>query len=191
MNLIEQRYAERCATPSDIHEHLPTLRRYAAECTHVTELGVRTVVSTWAFLAGLQRGGRYTTRLTSYDLEAPPKHGGNLDEVYVAAGHAGIMFSFFEADDRQLGLGPTDLLFIDTWHVYEQLQIELRLHADCARKYIILHDTQTFGIAGETPGHKGLLPALQEFLESHPEWTVRERFTNNNGLTVLERQSKN
>jgi hypothetical protein len=33
----------------------------------------------------------------------------------------------------------------------------------------------------------GLGPAVREFLEMHPEWTVKEVFTNNNGLTVLQR----
>jgi hypothetical protein len=34
---------------------------------------------------------------------------------------------------------------------------------------------------------KGLWPAVEEFLIDHPEWRLKERFTNNNGLTVLER----
>jgi hypothetical protein len=32
---------------------------------------------------------------------------------------------------------------------------------------------------------KGLWPAITEFLAEHPEWKLEERFTNNNGLTVL------
>jgi hypothetical protein len=31
------------------------------------------------------------------------------------------------------------------------------------------------------------IAAIAEFLSAHPEWKVRERFVNNNGLTVLER----
>lgn len=51
MNRIEEKYQQHCNTPSDINEHLPTLRRYAEQCETVCELGVRGVVSTWAFLA--------------------------------------------------------------------------------------------------------------------------------------------
>jgi len=36
--------------PSDINEHLPALREYASKCGTVAELGVRTKVSTYAFL---------------------------------------------------------------------------------------------------------------------------------------------
>ena len=34
---------------------------------------------------------------------------------------------------------------------------------------------------------KGLWPAVEEFLQSHPEWKIELRLTNNNGLTVLSR----
>ena len=36
--------------------------------------------------------------------------------------------------------------------------------------------------------NKGLWPAVTEFLETHPEWYLKERFTNNNGLTILARK---
>ena len=71
--IIGLRYDEKCALTSDIGEHLPVLRRYAAGCGHVTELGVRTVVSTWAFLAGLQASkGQGPKVLVSVDVAAPP-----------------------------------------------------------------------------------------------------------------------
>lgn len=35
---------------------------------------------------------------------------------------------------------------------------------------------------------KGLWPAVVEFLEQNPEWYLKERFTNNNGLTILARK---
>jgi hypothetical protein len=39
----------------------------------------------------------------------------------------------------------------------------------------------------ESEIRRGLKPAIDEFLAAHPEWTVKEVFTNNNGLTVLQR----
>jgi len=35
--------------------------------------------------------------------------------------------------------------------------------------------------------NKGLWPAVQEFLDSNNDWILHERFTNNNGLTILKR----
>ncbi len=100
----------------------------------------------------------------------------------------------------------TDLLFIDTWHVYGHLKRELDRWNTYANKYIILHDTTVDGEVGESARHKwdipkqmlesglsreeierGLWPAVEEFLALHPEWKLKERYTNNNGLTVLER----
>ena len=34
---------------------------------------------------------------------------------------------------------------------------------------------------------KGLWPAIEEFLNDNPEWKLIERYTNNNGLTILKR----
>ena len=42
----------RCNLVSDINEHLPTLKRYAEDCDHITEMGVRWLVSTIAFMMG-------------------------------------------------------------------------------------------------------------------------------------------
>lgn len=33
----------------------------------------------------------------------------------------------------------------------------------------------------------GLWPTVQPFLIRHHEWKLKQRFTNNNGLTILER----
>ena len=38
-------------THSDINEHIPALINYAQQCDHITEMGVRWIVSTWAFMA--------------------------------------------------------------------------------------------------------------------------------------------
>jgi hypothetical protein len=186
MNTIEAKYQEKCATPSDINQHLPTLRQYAEQCRHVTEMGVRTIVSTWAFLAAKPEHG-----VLSIDYIHPTRHGGNLDEVLELACMEGVIFNFVEADTRTVEIPPTDLLFIDTWHVYEQLKVELERHAPKAKQFIILHDTETFGERGETEGHRGLRPARDEFLagEEGQKWFVLEHFKNCNGLTILERRA--
>ena len=49
MNTIEQLFKLKCNTPGDIYEHLPTLYKYAKECSKIAEFGVRTVCSSYAF----------------------------------------------------------------------------------------------------------------------------------------------
>jgi hypothetical protein len=184
MSIIRDKYEEKCRTPSDINEHLPTLLKYAKQCGHITEMGVRSIVSTWALLEGAPK------RMVSIDLNHPSATGGNLQEVYDGANQAGIDFKFLQASSIEVRIEPTDLLFIDTWHVYEQLKSELERHAKKVGKYIILHDTETFCKKGETEGHLGLCAALGDFLmDPSCEWIVVEHFKNNNGLTVLGRKN--
>jgi len=180
MTRVEQRFAALSQIPSDINEHLLVLRYYADQCRHVTELGVRKGVSTWAFLASMGK------RVVSVDVNHPDEFGGSLQEMRDAAIESGVDFTFILADDLFIELEETDLLFIDALHTYRHLKSELELHAGKARKYIIFHDTVHYGEVG-VDGGEGIMKAIQEFLSSHIEWKIKEVFTNNNGLIILDR----
>lgn len=186
MNNLEQIYLNKCATALDINEHLPTLRRYTEECDVVIEMGVRSIVSTWAFLLGQPK------KLISVDIVHPKTYinhdpsGCNLDLVYEIAEERAIGFEFIEADTLKMDPIECDFLFIDTLHDYDQLKEELRIHSSSVKKYIGLHDTETFSIKGETPGKEGIWRAVEEFI-SEGRWKIEERFINNNGLTILSR----
>ena len=183
MSNLDQIYTNMVQRPSDINEHLPTLRDLASECEVVVEMGVRWVVSTWALLSGKPK------KLTSIDINHPKNHGIDIDSVKATAEEAGVPFEFILGDTTKIEIDECDFLFIDTWHVYDQLKKELELHADKAKKYIAFHDTVTFGTEGETKGYKGLMPAIEEFLEENAHWKIKKHYTNNNGLLVLERES--
>lgn len=165
---------------ADICEHLDTLTKYASECNHVTEMGFRTGTSFAALLLAQPE------TLITYDLYVPAFFKKTLESL---KGKTHV--EFYEASSLNIDIAETDLLFIDTLHTYDQLKAELSLHASKAKKYIALHDTVTFGRKGEDHGDKGLLNAVEEFLEANPEWSFCEHFTNNNGLTVLKREPCN
>jgi hypothetical protein len=198
---IEQWYEHRCRERTDINEHLPRLFELAQECDHITELGTAGLHSTWAFL--MARPKKFIT----VDILAPESRPGVravLDQAQSLAEAEGVDFQFIQADTTapEFQLEPTDLLFIDTYHVYEHLKKELAQHSHCARKYIVLHDTTTFADHGEVnsydsqvkPEHRtqprGLWPAVLEFLEDNPHWQILERRTNNNGLTILRNHNE-
>lgn len=176
--MIESIYHRLCAATSDINEHLPVLRDYASKCSHVTEFGVRGMISTWALLAAKPR------RLVSYDKESPV---GDLFSVKAMADLLKVDYEFVLGDTLEVEIESTDLLFIDTLHTMGQLAAELDRHSAKVRKFILLHDTETFGEKGEIEGTLGLRPALENFLARNDWWQVVERRTNNNGLTVLGR----
>lgn len=176
--MIDEYYTTLCEQRSDINEHLPTLYRYASECKHVTEMGVRDVVSTWAFLKSAP------DKLICYDIMRSK----NIDTALAAANKVGIEMEFHQKNVLSIEIEDTDLLFIDTLHQYVQLVQELNLHANKVRKYIIFHDTTKFAYTDEVTGAPGgLWPAIEEFLTHNSSWQLIERYTNNNGLTIIGR----
>jgi methyltransferase family protein len=178
---LQALYQQALATPSDIRPHLETLYQLACGCEHVTEMGTREGWSTRAFLYAQPRV------LVCYDRVRRPE----VDLLEAAARAAGRpRFLFCQADVLQVEIEETDLLFIDTWHVYEQMKRELALHADKCRRYLVFHDTMYFGEVGETPGYRGIWPAIEEFLWDNPHWTESPWLTASNDLTVLTRPDR-
>jgi len=163
--MIQEKYQQLCETPSDINEHLPTLKKYASLCDTIVEMGVRDTVSTYGLLAG------HPLWMGSVDIISPIEF---LKEI---AKQEGIDWDFIKASSLDIKFRRTDLLFIDTIHTYEQLSQELKLHAPRVTKYIIIHDTVV-------PEMK---QAIDEFLTENNDWKVKEVFENNNGLTILQR----
>jgi hypothetical protein len=158
-------------TKSDINEHISVMHKYANECNHITEFGVRTGVSTWAWLASKAKVIR------CFDIENISK---NLELHNASAKDTKKDFTFTCVNtiaDR-FEIEPTDLLFIDTSHTYEQCIKELKQHGDKVKKYLIFHDTI---LCPE------LNKAINEYLELNKNWKIKEVLTNNNGLTILER----
>ena len=87
---------------------MPILRKYAEKCSHITEFGVRGVVSTWAILAAKPK------KLISYDI----KYHTNIEKAKEIAAENNIHFTFCTKNVLHLEITDTDLLFIDTYHTY-------------------------------------------------------------------------
>jgi predicted O-methyltransferase YrrM len=126
-------YDESLAIWSDIQDHLPRFVDLVTDMNAkiVVELGVRSGVSTVAWLHGLERTGGH---LWSVDLNpAPPIIGGR--------------WTFIQGDD----LSPevlvqlprlADIVFIDTSHTYDHTRNELAVYEHRVRSggCIVLHD---------------------------------------------------
>lgn len=176
-NLFEREYQRAKSTPSDINENLHLLYEISKECSTVIEFGVRTGVSTRAFL-------NTDATLISYDIVLNPE----VSRLFELAQSRGKDVQYIQANVLDIEIPQCDLLFIDTLHTYPQLAEELALHSSRVNKYIAFHDTHTFGLRGETgKDDRGLLTAIIEFLIQHPEWKFKVHKANNNGLTILEK----
>lgn len=211
MDLIKNNYLKLCSNTMekknsvDIKEHLPTLYSYAKLSNSVFETGVRNCISTWAFLYGLLDSNKDNENSEKKKLFINDINKCDIDELLNASIGLDIDIKYEWKNNLYLDLNENyDLTFIDTWHVYGQLKRELDKFSKHTNKYIIMHDTTVDAIYGETIRckwnaqkqsiqsgfpveeiKKGLWPAVEEFLANNPEWILLERYTNNNGLTIL------
>jgi hypothetical protein len=202
---LKVRYKDAKNIGSDINEHIETFFEYSKQCSHITELGIRSVVSSWGFLYGLYESQHLKKKMIGVDLEWHD----NIGTLKTLAENNGIEYQFIQGDSAKVDIEDTDILFIDTWHIYGHLKRELEKHHMKVREYIMMHDTTVDEIHGETirmgwnakeqaktSGYpideikKGLVPAIDEFLSMHPEWSLHKKYTHNNGLTILKRNTK-
>ena len=195
---VEDFYQDGLKSAVDICEHMPLLRELASRCDHVTEMGVRYANgSTPALLAGLldhaEPPPTHPRTLISWDLD--PMAILRCFQLWAQVGDGvsekrGLIWQPRVGNSLDVAIESTDLLFIDTLHTYDQLQSELIDHHDEVGRYIVLHDTETFGERGEDGHAPGLLYAMQEFLDDHRDtWFLAELRVSCNGLAVLERRS--
>ena len=163
--------------------HFEMLNKYANLCDSVTEFGVYDWNTTWAFI------NSDIKKLRCYDGKERGKFGrsnGGYEDVLKACGEQGIDFKFVKANTRECDIDETDLLFLDTWHSYDQVSSELRL-APKVKKFILFHDTVLFGVIG-SGGEEGILRAINEFLEQNPRWEIIENNQDGNGLLAIARK---
>lgn len=162
---------------SDIQGHLDLFVHTARESETIIELGVRSGVSTVAWLHGLEGRGH----LWSVDIEARPELIPDVDN-----------WTFIQGDDcsdevlDQLP-GQVDVVFIDTSHFKAHTLRELELYYPRVRAggRIFLHDTE-LDLPEGAPADE-LFPvkqAIVEFCTDHElVWT---NYQHSYGLGVIE-----
>ncbi len=157
--------------------HLDLFLEYASKCTTVTELGIDSACSTSAFLVSGCK------KVYSYNVVISP----NALKIKQAAMEDGMFFKLINKDNLKVKIKKTDMLFIDTDHWYGQIKAELQHHHNRVNKWIMMHDTETFGLVNPFDGRPGMKSAIFEFLEEHPEWQIKEHIEYGHGLTILEK----
>lgn len=139
MTLLKSEYEARSAQQSDIADHLPvlhdTVRRYVH--ARVVELGVRTGVSTAAFLAAVEAVDGH---LWSVDIAQP-----DVPDWWQATG----LWTLTVGDDIDPGVvaahpASVDVLFLDTSHAWGHTLSELRVWVPRVAPggMVLCHDTE-------------------------------------------------
>lgn len=193
---LHREYARLCGERSNIRSLLPELRWHAREARVVVELGTWVGRSAVAFLAAEPRGFVSVDREFREDVV---KRLGDLAE------EVGTTFRFLQSDSRKVEIPHCDLLFIDTTHTEAHLYAELMKHRDRVAGKILIHDVITFGRRGMRRGspegqvdemhgpehyeQRGLMHAIERFLERSPEWRLAGVVESSNGLAILERST--
>jgi predicted O-methyltransferase YrrM len=160
----------------DISEHLPILCMLVTEfeLKEIVELGTRTGNSSLTLLAAAKSVGG---RVLSMDIQPC-----ELAQERVASAGLADHWTFRHADD--LGVAdseipdPIDLLFIDTWHTYNQLTAELKKYTPRLRpgSWIAIHDYVSF---------PGMTRAVRDWVASQPRSVRFYPFANQNGLALI------
>ncbi len=175
---LEAMYYERCATPSDIYQHLPRMVALvqALNAQHVIELGSRSGVSTVAWLYALEQTGG---RLTSVDLDQAPEIGtyGHWRHIRGNDLDPGLL----------VGLAPADIVFIDTSHALQQTRDELAAYLPLVRKGGVIcgHDSE-LARPEDSPESDGPFPvkrAVAEFVKAHGFQAIN--YPDNNGFFLI------
>lgn len=153
--------AEHAGRTSDMLPHLATLTRLAASEDVIVELGVRSAVSTWALLDGMQPD----RALVSVDL--------TWDERIPFRVATDPRWTFVEGDDRdpevRKRLPHAGLVLIDTSHEYHHTLAELEWARAMRVPRILLHDWTTPDVEDAVRGFIARTPYGLWFLESS-EW---------------------
>jgi len=202
---LQKNYEIVCRKNNDLTPYAEILAYMSSNVASVTEMGIGPKTyglnSTWGLLFGLYKSSASNKRYVAYDYEDNPVN----DNIYIAKNLAeslGIDFNFIIGDTGDVIIENSDLLFIDTDHTYQHLMKELILHSPKINKYILIHDTsgkyghwedwpydhERRGELRTQPEKYGLWPCCENFLKNNPEWKLLERYEENMGLTILERQ---
>lgn len=139
------------AQGSDIQGHLPFLVDLVESngYTTVIELGVRSGVSSAAWLYGLSKTGGH---LWSVDIDPRP---------YDCDG-----WTFIQGDDLDPSVytqlpDEADIVFVDTSHTFDQTCAEIDLYLSRAKHWMLFHDTDAGPDFGVRPALDHKLPGWE------------------------------
>lgn len=173
-----------------ITHHMPYLRSLAEQSEQAVEFGARGGGSTVALA--------FAKRLLSVDVQRRSADEGVWAVIEAAKGDG---WEFRIASSLEVEIPECDVLLLDSLHSYGHVRAELEMHHAKVRRWIVLHDTETFAEHGQMvpdgrpnpglppdPEQPGLRQALQEFVGEHGEWACVRHDSLSSGLTTLERR---
>lgn len=172
----QQMYDYYKAQPRDLDKHMDLLRQMGNQVDSITEFS-----------------GRQESAIALMMSNAPLVRSYNLEANSALTHFVDVARKTWP--DRKLELSKipsgavekiedTDLLFLDQDHTYEAVLVELNKFGRSVGRYIILHDTDFFGLNGPN-NSRGVLWAIAEWIRSNPEWLIYAHTKHQYGMTLL------
>jgi len=176
---LDELYARACNNVSDVFLHCPMIKELASRCQHVTELGLNSLGICVSVMAGQPSTfiayGKNKEKVDEIIKEIPDDVG--RTHLKIRAG-----------DSLKIQIEETEMLIIDTYHTYSQLNNELLKHAGNATKYIVIISSYAFALRGEDGSSPGVMDAVVEFVAKNDRWEIIYNERKNNGMLVLQRE---
>lgn len=166
---------------SDIAYHMPFMEDAASRAGIIIEIGVGTGAgSTRAFARGLKRSAAEVKMHIGVDIrpegveEAPDSY------WYFVCGPSEAPSTAIKVAEL-IPDHAADIIFIDTIHIYEHMELELPIWERFAgyRTLWIFHDTWMFGI------YNHMTEAIKDFCNLHPEWEFVDHSREAHGLGLM------
>lgn len=162
---------------SDVKNLLPIYEKYANKSDNITEF----------------RKGQYITTLCFANSNFKEFKTYNSEKISLIEEMKILLkerdFNFEVKDSLGVDIKETDLLHLDTKHNYSHVLKELEKHHQKVKKYILIHDYETFGEIGDDGKKPALKQAVKDFVDKNNKWRIKEEFKQSNGLVVLEKNA--
>jgi GT2 family glycosyltransferase len=167
-----ERFEEIKKNSSDINELVEDIFNHTKGCNIAVSLGIMKGDAAFALLLGCQHHISIDSNASRDTL--------NFLNDYFGSKSSSIIQNTYDPID----LEEFDVLFVDSAHTADCVEKELKTHAYKVNKFIIFHDTHTFGDVGEDGG-EGIKKPIYDFLSNNQEWKIIYEANNNNGLIIL------
>jgi len=167
-----ERFEEIKKNSSDINELVEDIFNHTKGCNIAVSLGIMKGDAAFALLLGCQHHISIDSNASRDTL--------NFLNDYFGSKSSSIIQNTYDPID----LEEFDVLFVDSAHTADCVEKELKTHAYKVNKFIIFHDTHTFGDVGEDGG-EGIKKPIYDFLSKNQEWKIIYEINHNNGMIII------
>ena len=187
---------------TEARECCSIIRKYMSQCDSIIEFGTRGGITAVTILQALiDKKRKFRGRLLGVDLISDS----SIEKISEIADKIGVSFQFWNGHTNDFPRTECDGFLWDTFHCAGNLKMDLNLNSPYIHKFIIIIGTAVDGERSEAIRRnldtelvaaelrisadsvkKGLVSAIEEFLQENTEWAKELEFGD---ITILKRKT--